>query len=153
MLSLAKLAGYVKSALNISAAALTDNSGGAADTTVAAIAASTAQASTSQTQSVQTDNSGGTASTTLAAISNAVAGGVGLSSPSAVDVNTQLGIIRDAIASLAARLAQVKVDVAAINTTMQLAPTKASVDTILTAVKNNTADIVAQYNLLRANLR
>lgn len=65
-----------------------------------------------QTQQALTDSSGGTASTTLAAIRNSLSGGVGLSSPTADDVNTELTTIRNAVASLAARLAETRVDMA-----------------------------------------
>lgn len=53
-----------------------------------------------------TDNSAGTPSTTLAAISNALTGvdGVGSNAAPLAGVNTQLGVIRNAIASLAAQV-------------------------------------------------
>jgi len=53
-----------------------------------------------------TDSTGGTASGTLAAISNALTGvdGTGSNAAPLAGVNTQLGVIRNAIASLAAKV-------------------------------------------------
>jgi hypothetical protein len=53
-----------------------------------------------------TDSTGGTASDTLAAISNTLTGVDGTASNAAplAGVNTQLGILRNAIASLAAKV-------------------------------------------------
>lgn len=78
---------------------LTDNSGGAtADGTIGVITA----------PSALTDSTGGTASTTLAAIDNALTGvdGTGSNAAPLAGVNTQLGVLRNAIASLAARQAE-----------------------------------------------
>ena len=67
--------------------------------------ASASQAAVTQTQTALTDSSGGTAATTLAAITNAANAGSADVAPTA-----------NAIASLAAELAKVKTDVAALTT-------------------------------------
>lgn len=75
-------------------------------------------AAAAQTQQALTDSTGGSASTTLAAMAASVTGvdGTGSNAASKADVDAQLVVIRNAIASLAARHAETKADVTAIKT-------------------------------------
>lgn len=97
----------------------------------------------SLTQDSLTDSSGGSASTTLAAVGTI---SVGLSTSNtytdaavntAVNnaVNAKLTIIANAIASLAAQLAKIKTDVAAVNTQIDAITGAANVSESLTAAR------------------
>lgn len=103
---------------------LTDSTGGAASTTLSAISA--------QTQATQTDSTGGAASSVL----------------SAATATYSATIVNNNFASLAARLAQVKVDVAAVRTGTHNG--LASVAAELALVKTDVGSLVSKLNTLLA---
>ncbi len=130
----------------LTAAALTDSTGGAAGATLAApssITATNPASAAALTQTTLADSSGGVSAASVTAIGGTFSAGT-------------ISAIKNGFASVIARLAQLKVDVAAVRTGSEANNTAVDalivdVTAVRTAEINHAASLAAQVNALRVD--